>query len=125
MQSRDNDYVSMWIEDGILFSNYKKKLAIDLDIAKKIVEDRLDFTSGKSYPIVIDFSNMKSSNKEARDFMNDPKGGLKGLTAGAFLSNNAVATLFINLYLKINKPSVPAKFFTSKTEAIDWIKSLK
>jgi hypothetical protein len=125
MQSRDNDYVSMWIEDGILFSDYKKKLVIDLDVAKMIVKDRLDFTAGKSYPIVIDFSNLKSADKQARDYMNDPEGGLKGLLAGAFVSNNALATLFINLYLKINKPSVPAKFFTNRKEALDWLMTIK
>jgi hypothetical protein len=125
MQSRDNEYVSMWIEDGILFSDYKKKLVIDLDVARMIVKDRLDFTAGKSYPIVIDFSNLKSADKQARDYMNDPEGGLKGLLAGAFVSNNAVATLFINLYLRINKPTVPAKFFTSRVEAIEWLKNLR
>jgi hypothetical protein len=124
MLSRDNDYVSMWIEEGVLFSDYKKKLIIDLDTAKKIVQDRLDFTEGKSYPIVIDFSNLKSADKAARDYMNDPQGGLKGILAGAFLSNNAVATLFINLYLRINKPSVPAKFFTDRREALEWLKTV-
>lgn len=113
------------IEDGILFCSYKRLLTIDLDIAKMIVKDRLDFTEGKSYPIVIDFSNLKSANKEARDYMNDPEGGLKGLLAGAFVSNNVVATLFINLYLKINKPTVPARFFTSKEEALNWIRKIK
>jgi hypothetical protein len=74
---------------------------------------------------LIDFSNLKSATKEARDYMNDPEGGLKGLVGGAFLSNSIVATVFINLYLKINKPVIPAKFFTKKAEALNWLNELR
>lgn len=125
MRTFTNDYVSIWIEDGILFSNYKKQLDIDLDIAKRIVKDRIEFTGGASYPILIDFTNLKSATKEARDYMNDPNGGLKGLLGGAFLTNSVVTTVFINLYLKINKPSIPARFFTKKEDAIKWLKEIE
>lgn len=124
METFENDYVKIWIEDDILYSNYQKNIIIDLDIAKKIIEDRVKFTKGKNYPILIDFTNLHSVTKEARDYMNDPQGGLKGLSAGAFLSNSLVTTLFVNLYLTINKPTIPAKFFTKKTEAVNWLKEL-
>jgi hypothetical protein len=41
------------------------------------------------------------------------------------LSNNVVATLFINLYLKINNPVIPARFFTNREEAIKWLNRIK
>jgi hypothetical protein len=113
------------IEDGILFCSYKKQIEIDINIAKRIIKDRVEFTEGRSYPILIDFTNMHSVTKEAREYMNNPEGGLKGLLGGAFLSNSLVTTLFVNLYLRINQPSIPAKFFTKKDEAINWLKGLK
>lgn len=113
------------IEDGILFCSYKEHLVIDLETAKRIVHDRIVFTKGISFPILIDFSNMKSSTKEARDYMNSPEGGLKGLTCGAFIGGNALATLFINLYLKINKPTIPAQFFAKREDAIQWLNTVK
>jgi hypothetical protein len=118
---------TFWIEDDddILFFKYATKLEIDLSIAKEIIASRLDYTNNRPMFTLIDFSNVKSTTKEARDYMNDPEGGLKGILGGAFLSNNAVATLFINLYLKINKPSVPAKFFTNREEALDWLMTIK
>lgn len=122
MEEIETEDVYFKIEDGVLFCSYKRQLVIDLLVAKRIVNERLEFTKGATYPILIDFSNLKMANKEARDFMNDPNGGLKGISSGAFVSNNAVATLFINLYLRINKPIVPAKFFISKQEALDWLK---
>lgn len=125
MKRFENDYVAIWIEDDILFSNYKKQLTLDIASAKQIVKDRVDFTEGKSYYIIIDFTNLKSTTKEARDYMNDPTGGLTGLLGGAFLSNNVVATLFVNLYLKVNHPTIPAKFFTNKADAINWLTKVK
>src|SRR5687768_14232457 len=100
MRMFENDYVAMWIEDDILFSNYKKQLVMDIGTAKQIVADRIKFTEGKPYFILIDFTHLKSVTKDARDYMNNPEGGLKGLLGGAFLSNNIVATLFVNLFLK-------------------------
>lgn len=113
------------IRDGILFCSYKKELVMDIITAERIVKDRLEFTQGKDYPILIDFSNMKTITKEARDYMNSPQGGLRGLIGGAFLGNNAVATLFINLYLALNNPPIPARFFTNKEDALEWLKKIR
>jgi len=114
--------IMFWNEgDGILAFSYKENLEIDLSIAKQLVEQRLEFTSGKSVFALVDFTNVKSVTKQARDYMNSPDGGLKGIKAGAFLSNNVVGNLFINLYLNINKPSIPAKFFKKKDDALVWL----
>lgn len=112
------------LENEILFCSYKKQLEIDIETAKRIIKDRSLFTEGKRYPVLIDFTNMKFVTKEARDYMNTPEGGLKGLLGGAFLSNNVVGTLFVNLYLKVSEPVIPAKFFTRKEEALRWLTEL-
>jgi hypothetical protein len=109
----------------IIFATYVPKLEIDLAIAKELVENRMSFSENKEHYVLIDFTHVKSVTKEARDFMNAPEGGLRGVLGGAFLSNNVVATLFINLYLKVSHPSIPSKFFTDKTEAINWLKKIK
>ena len=125
MDKLENDYVTIWIENGILYSSSKKDILIDLDVAKTMVRDRVEFTEGKSYPMFIYFSNLQSATKEAREYMSSPDGGLKGILSGAFLSDSVVTTVVVNLYLKINKPSVPAKFFTKKEDALIWLESFK
>lgn len=119
--------VSFWKErdDDIIFFKYAPKLEMDMEAAKDIVRNRLEYTQNKPTYTIIDFTNVHLVSKEAREYMNDPEGGLKGILGGAFLSNNLVTTLFINLYLKINKPTVPAKFFTKKEEAVNWLTELK
>ncbi|MFM9838606.1 MAG: hypothetical protein ACKVOQ_10105 [Cyclobacteriaceae bacterium] len=128
MRKREYRYINVWSEDSdidIIFGSYSPRLEIDIEIAKELVKNRIEFSDGVPAYALIDFSNVKSVTKEARDYMNDPEGGLKGVLGGAFLSNNVVATLFINLYLKINKPIVPAKFFTNKKDALEWLRTIR
>lgn len=112
-------------DERIIFWNYAPSLEMDIDIARELVQNRLEYTKGKSVYALIDVTNLKSTTKEARDFMNSEDGGLKGLLGGAFLSSNVVATLLVNLYLKVNSPSIPAKFFTNRQEALSWLRKVK
>ena len=130
MEKRDyKEYktVLFWKEemDDILFFKYAPKLEMDIEIAKEIVKNRLEYTNNQPMYTVIDGSNLKSTTKEARDYMTSPNGGLKGILAGAFLANSVVTTVIINLYLTINKPPTPAKFFSNKQDALKWIAEIK
>lgn len=126
IEKREYHNISFWrIEDDIVQFKYAPKIEINLEEARELVGNRLDFTGGQPIYALIDFTNVKSVTKEARDFMNSPEGGLKGISGGAFLSNNVVATMFVNLYLKVSTPPVPAKFFNSQREALDWLKKIR
>jgi len=128
MRKKEYRYVTIWAEDAhpeVLFNAYSCKLDIDINIARELIENRLDFCGGQPVYVMVDFTNVKSVTKEARDFMNSREGGLQGILGGAFLSNNVVATLFINLFLKVSNPVIPAKFFTSKAEAFKWLDKIK
>jgi len=128
MTQKEYEFMTVWANESdpdIVYVAYKPKLEIDIDIAKEMVRARLDFTQGKAHYVIIDFTNLKALSKEAREYMNDPQGGLRGILAGAFVSTSVVATLFVNLYLKINKPTTPARFFTNKEEALAWLHEQK
>jgi hypothetical protein len=113
------------IDQDIIFFKYKPGINIDLNTAHEMVQSRLEYTNAQSVYTLIDFTNVKSVSKEARDYMNSADGGLKGILGGAFLSNNVVATLFVNLFLKVSNPSIPAKFFTNSNDAIVWLRKIK
>lgn len=118
---------SFWkeAENDILFFKYSPRLEMTIDVAKEIVRSRLEYCGGVSMYVLIDATNIKSATKEARDYMNSRDGGLKGVLGGAFLSNNVVATLVINLFLKVSNLPIPAKFFTNKEEAVKWLKKIR
>lgn len=120
-------FTSYWLEEDedIIFIKYAPKLEITLKVAEELVQSRLEYTKNKKHYTIIDFTNVLKVDRDARDYMNQEEHGLKNILAGAFLSNSIVGIFFINLYLKINKPKVPAKFFKTKTEAVKWIQQIK
>ena len=123
---KEYKYVSFWREDNdIIGFKYAPGLEMDTGVAEEIVSSRLEYCKGKSMYCLIELSNLKSVTKEAREFMSDPEKGLKAILAGGFISNKAVSTMVINFFLMINKPSVPAKFFTDKDDALSWLKKIK
>jgi hypothetical protein len=124
---KEHENTSFWkeTEDDILFWNYSPNAELDIVDVKEIVEQRLAYTDRKPMYVVADVTNLKSITKEARDYLNCPEGGLKGIVAGAFIANHSVSTVVVNLYLKICKPQVPAKFFTKKVDAIKWLTEIK
>jgi hypothetical protein len=126
MESSKTKYkhITVWADDrypDLIFGTYAPMVEINLEVAQQMIEDRLDFCQGEEKFMLIDFTNVKSVTKEARDFMNSRDGGLKGVLGGAFVSNNVVATLFVNLYLKVSNPVIPAKFFTDRNDALKWL----
>ena len=127
MRKQEFRYATLISDDDseILYATYTPSLEITIEVAHELVENRITFCNNRPHFILIDFTNVRSVTKEARDYMNSTEGGLKRILGGAFLSNNVVATLFINLYLKISNPVIPAKFFTSKAEAVKWLSKIK
>ncbi len=123
---KEYKYVSFWKEaDDIIAFNYSHDLNMNIEVAKDIVSSRLEYSDAKPMYSVIDLSNLKSVTKEAREYMSQPENGLKGILAGAFISNKPLTTVVINFFLVINKPAVPAKFFTNKEDALNWIMKIR
>jgi hypothetical protein len=120
----DSEYVYLEIEDGILIGTYKKDLLVDLEVARKIVEQRLSFADEKVMPVLVINEGVKGINKEARNFLASPA-GLQGITAGAIIIDSPVTSLLGNFYLQVNKPKIPTKLFAKKKTAINWLKQYK
>lgn len=120
-------FTSYWQEEDedLIFIKYAPKLEITLKVAKELVRTRLEYTKNKPHYTIIDFTHVLKVDKDAREYMNQEENGLKNIVAGAFLSNSIVGIFFINLYLKINKPKVPAKFFKTKSDAVKWLLQIK
>lgn len=117
----ENDYAEIWIEDGIVFNIYKPNLVLTLDVAKLLVEDRLKVSNGVSRPLFADISELVSVDRNARRYLSREGGKL--VDAGAFLVTSPISKFAGNIFMKIDKPSVPMRLFTSKERAIDWLKS--
>lgn len=123
-QKFDNSFASFFIgDDGILFFTYKENLELNIEAAKIIVQDRINFQAKKSFPAFVDCRGIKSISKEARDYF--AKKGSDLIIASALLYDSPVHKIIANFYLQINKPVVPSKAFTNKEEALKWLEQFK
>lgn len=111
--------------DGILHLEYKSE-NIDITIAKKLVEDRLEFTNHTISYLFFDGSVIKSIDKQTRDFFGS-KAGTHLVGGMAIYSNSKLSTFLANFLVNVNlvKYNFPIKIFNDKSEAIKWIKNIK
>jgi hypothetical protein len=116
-----NDFAEFWTEENILFFIYKQGVRIDLNGAKQIVADRLKVQKNVPFPVFCDMRGIKDSDKPARDYL--AKEGSSMVKAVAVLIDSPVTKIMLNFYLTISRPLIPTKMFTSKTDALDFVKS--
>jgi hypothetical protein len=117
----ENDFAEFWIEDNILFFIYKKNSRIDIAAAQRIVEDRIKLQQGVAYSVFCDAREVKDSDKAGRDYLANEGSHLVKVVA--VITGSPITKMMSNFYLAINKPLIPTKLFTDKSEAIAYLKS--
>lgn len=94
---------------------------MDLNIAKRIVSNRLLFQQGDSYYIYCDTCGIQDSTKAARDYLAVEGSALAN--AIAVFDNRGIGKFMLNYYLMRNQPVVPTAFFTEREAAIAYLKN--
>lgn len=123
MKEAENDFVKFWIEDGILYSKFKKPIIINIERIKALIDLRTEISAGKKQYWCYDFEGIKSYDKEARDYAEIY--GQEDLYACAVIFNSHIAKFTLNTFMKLKKSLIPLKGFTKKEEAVRWLKELK
>lgn len=119
-----NEFVDMWLDDGIVYIEHAPYVTITLEIAKTNVAARLNICEGKTYPVFADVRKAKNMSKETREYLSKDD-GIRGISAGAFLVSTRIEAWIVNAWLSINPLTVPTKLFTEKANAIEWLQQFK
>lgn len=119
----ETPYLQLYIQDGILYINYKEIENLDLEVAIACVAARKDFTKNQPFPCLVDAVNIHHFTKEARDYFANE--GNDGITANAILTKSAVIKMMANFYITVNKPVNPTRTFTDKQAALEWLQKFK
>jgi len=119
-ESYENQNARFWIENEILFFEYKPNTTIDLEVAIQVVADRVAFQNERYFPIFCDARGISSIDKAARDYL--AKSGSLLAKAVALIGSENVSMTMSTFYLEISKPSVPTRIFTIEQEALDYLK---
>lgn len=124
---RENYYngtiLDLWLDDGILHGVYKVD-KVDLVAARTATRERLSFTNGKSYPVLTDYTKVKTTLKEARDYLSteEPSAGIKAI---ALIIDSKVGKAIYNFFMILNKPVYPMQVFNDPNEALEWLKQYR
>jgi hypothetical protein len=121
MQKIENDFIKLWVEDEVVYGEYKSNVVIDLDAAKKIVIDRIALSNGTDYPTLSYIDGLSSVTKEARDYFS--KGdGIKHMKRLALITTSPISRIVGNFWMQISRPTVPTRLFSSEEDALNWLK---
>ncbi len=118
----ESDHVKMELIDGVIHTHYKPGLKLNLDDAKKLVSEKINFCAGKEYPFIFYDGGVVSMDRDARVYFSSEE-GTQCIVIAAFLESSVFSKMLINFFLKLTKPRVKSKAFNSLDEAIQWIQA--
>lgn len=109
--------------DGIVHISYSNKL-IGLREVKEIYNATWDNSPWHAAPILATGGQFTNFEDDARKFLaSEPV--MEHCSAIAMVTQTLGDRIAANFYIKFNKPSKPTRFFSSESEAIQWLQSFE
>ena len=110
-----------WLRgDGIVQAVNLSRSQITLADAKENVTAVLKVANGKRVPLFVDTTSVRSVTREARLYYREE--AAVHATAAAILVGSTISRVIANFVVGLDNPAIPARLFTSETEAIEWLK---
>lgn len=123
MTELENEFMRFWIDDEILYSEFKFPLGMDLDKIKKLIETRHAISGTDKQYWCYDVAGGKEFSKECRDYVDIY--GQELLHACALVIDSHIQKFLFNTYMKLKKPNIPFQVFTNRTKAVTWLREMK
>jgi predicted RNA-binding protein Jag len=123
MNKIENDFVIFWVEEGILFSKYKKDVVLDLETVTELIEMREKISVQENQYWLYDLTRVKNNTNEARHYVGEH--GHNFLNACAIIVDSYVTKFMFTSYKKFKSPDFPFASFTNREEALQWLFEIK
>jgi hypothetical protein len=124
MKHFETDVYKMVVySDG--FVEFIVKNGVTLDV-KDLLQSRkqsLEYLTGKKFFVLVEAEEFFQITIEARN-MGASEDYSKDMGAVALYSKDLSLKILGNLYIKINKPQAPTRFFDEREKASAWLRSL-
>ena len=120
----ETKYARYFIETGIMHIIFQPELVITIEVAKQMSEDRIRICKGVGMPLYVDANALASIDTQARKYFATGESLLYAKAVG-ILAESLVTKLAVNLYMKVDKPLVPVKLFTTREKALKWLEQYK
>jgi hypothetical protein len=109
-------------EDGMIHLHGSGENPISLEDFKGMVRTIGEMTEGKKVPILCTADELLIVDEETRKYMGEPESNPYSL-ASAFVVKSISQRLLSNFFIKVSKPGRAVKMFSTKDEAISWLKT--
>ena len=123
MTELENEFVRIWVADGILYSKFTQRTNFDLDIIKKLIDIRHTISNNSNQYWCYDVREANGFSKECREYVDEY--GQDFLFASAVVINSHIQKFLFNAYLKLKKPKIPFQAFTNTEKAVAWLNEIK
>lgn len=120
----DFSHSTMWLNNGILYSKYKRGLVINLEIATQMVNDRLKISDGITRPFLVEVTRLLCVDSEGRNYLAGPA-ACELISAGAIVTPSKLLAFVGNAFLLLDKPLIPAKVFSTEESAVRWLEPFR
>jgi hypothetical protein len=114
----------IWLDDNdIMRLVYDPGIEITLRESKEVGAALQELSQGRKKPLLVDARTLKNISREARVYWESEE-ITQTISATATLSSPIVKVLG-SLYTSLNKPPFEIKYFSTETEALKWLKTLR
>ncbi|WP_319801848.1 MULTISPECIES: STAS/SEC14 domain-containing protein [unclassified Arthrobacter] len=103
--------------DGLLHLRWAPGVAIQVDDAREAMAKVNELCQQEQHPMLVDMAAVASVSREARGVWSIPCGASRI----ALLGTSPVDRVLANFFLGVHVPPCPTRFFTSRSEAMDWL----
>jgi hypothetical protein len=123
MKTFETDVYTMNVyEDGYLEFKVKRDSLLEPDDLWLSRKQSLEYAPGKKFAVLMEAQDFFQIGSETRR-VGASKEFSDGMTAVALCSGNLSLKILGSLYIKINKPPIPTKFFDDREKGKEWLKN--
>jgi hypothetical protein len=115
----ETEYLWLEFKNGIARAQYKPGVKISLEDARTIVRQRLEQLGDRQYPALVKSTKIKLLDRAAREYLF--KEGIVNFKALAFIEKKSLEKMLGNAMLRISRPGIPCRIFSTEEEALEWL----
>lgn len=108
-------------DDNILYIECLPKTIMTIDEGYLSTEKASELIQGEPIPMLCDLTNVVKMSQDCRKHFSGPEHA-KVFSKCALLITSPISRIIGNFFLGANKPLKPTRLFTSKNDAIKWLK---
>lgn len=119
----ENENYKLWIDNGLLYSTFKKPTHMTLEVAKNAIELRHSISNNQPQYWCMDLRNLKDTSDEAKKYIDE--NGEEFLCACAMIVNSHLMKFVVKVFNRTKKRKIPVEIFSSETDAVNWLNKMK